>query len=195
MTYSVFHERVLQNREVCSYCFRRIRGIEPAPDDDYWTEHGVRTNNGHSTPTLRDITTPKTTTTTDNSRFCWTEPVVHPQAQRPVRRGGGRVVCDCGRIDGGFGDGAKPKDELRSDLARACDRVREADEAIDVDAAFDYFEEVASDPDRQHDQLGILAEAVQVGCLVADAHARADSDSTTEQAAADAKPTETESPA
>lgn len=137
----VFKRCIAQNREVCTNCFRRIRAVQPAPDDDYWAEHAYRTHNGFSTTTLKTIVGDRTI------RPVGAGETVHPGDRTDTRGvvidGGvnyGVVACGaCGQLGGRYEANRDPRSipEMVAAGERLAARLDEVGVEFDADVLFD----------------------------------------------------------
>lgn len=154
---------IVENRRVCNSCFRRIRAVQPAPEDDYWEhEHSVRTSNGVSTDTLWRITTDETIGARDDGEYAAVGPVLDESGEL-AREGRRQVVCrHCGAVDGGD-RAARPLDEFMDAAQRIAERIAEQDVPCDADALLDAARDAKRTPGLENKDFECFERAVEAG--------------------------------
>ena len=149
---SIFWDSIVDNREICNGCYRKIRSVIPKPP-----ESCLRSE------TLKMIVT-ETVTPCGEGEVFWTPPKTGKygsfiSASRP------QIVCGaCGVIDGC--SDPKPLNAVVDDARRIIDHLNEAGYELDWDVYFNTIRELKSCQYNTGNDRDILARAVDKSIIL-----------------------------
>lgn len=162
----VYDECIVQNPRICNNCFRRYKDVEDPPDPDnhdFWERHAIRTRNGASHTTLKQITTRKTVRATTDGTIVNAYEIVNRHGRREKAARPAWVCAACGAIDGTADPRARDTQQLMAAAKRLCDRLGEAGVDADRDALLDMARELKESPDATANEFELLERAVEAG--------------------------------